>query len=102
MAARQVGELVPDPDLGILDVQPHIVGVAPQRRALHPPPGLATHLAMVETRLRVGVLEDPSARRGEHAFVESFNGRLRDELLNETLFSSLAQARVVLEAWRAD
>jgi putative transposase len=36
----------------------------------------------------------------QNAFIESFNGRLRDELLNETLFSSLAQARVVLEEWR--
>ena len=32
----------------------------------------------------------------QNAFIESFNGRLRDELLNETLFSSLAHARVVL------
>ena len=32
----------------------------------------------------------------------SFNGRLRDELLNETLFTSLAQARVALGCWRAD
>ena len=38
----------------------------------------------------------------QNAFIESFNGRLRDELLNETLFSSLAQARVVLEEWRRD
>ena len=29
----------------------------------------------------------------QNAFVESFNGRLRDELLNETLFGSLAHAR---------
>ncbi|MEY9643807.1 transposase InsO family protein [Bradyrhizobium elkanii] len=29
----------------------------------------------------------------QNAFIESFNGRLRDELLNETLFTSLAQAR---------
>jgi transposase InsO family protein len=35
------------------------------------------------------------------AFIESFNGRLRDELLNETLFSSLPQARVALGCWRA-
>lgn len=33
---------------------------------------------------------------------ESFNGRLRDELLNETLFRSLPHARAVLEAWRRD
>ena len=38
----------------------------------------------------------------QNAFVESFNGRLRDKLLNETLFGSLAQARHDLEAWRHD
>jgi putative transposase len=38
----------------------------------------------------------------QNAFVESFNGRLRDELLNETLFRSLPHARAVLEAWRQD
>ena len=31
-----------------------------------------------------------------------FNGRLRDELLNETLFTTLAQARAVLAEWRQD
>ena len=38
----------------------------------------------------------------QNAFIESFNGRLRDELLNETLFVSLAHARVVLAAWMID
>jgi putative transposase len=38
----------------------------------------------------------------QNAFVESFNGRLRDELLNETLFRSLPHARSVLEDWRQD
>ncbi len=38
----------------------------------------------------------------QNAFVESFNGRLRDECLNETVFTSLRQARAVLAAWRAD
>jgi len=38
----------------------------------------------------------------QNAFIESFNGRLRDELLNETLFTSLPQARVSLRRWRAD
>jgi putative transposase len=36
----------------------------------------------------------------QNAFVESFIGRLRDELLNETLFRSLAHTRAVLEAWQ--
>lgn len=38
----------------------------------------------------------------QNAFVESFNGRLRDECLNETLFTSMAQARAELAAWRRD
>ena len=38
----------------------------------------------------------------QNAFAESFIGRLRDECLNETLFSTLPQARAVLAAWRLD
>jgi putative transposase len=38
----------------------------------------------------------------QNAFVESFNGRLRDELLNETIFVSLAHARVALADWKDD
>jgi transposase InsO family protein len=34
--------------------------------------------------------------------VESFNGRLRDECLNEHWFTSLANARSLIEAWRRD
>ena len=35
-------------------------------------------------------------------FVESFNGRMREELLNETMFRNLAHARVVITAWATD
>jgi putative transposase len=38
----------------------------------------------------------------QNAFAESFIGRLRDECLNETLFTSLAHARLVLAAWKED
>ncbi len=38
----------------------------------------------------------------QNAFIESFNGRLRDELLNETLFTSLAHARAALLTWKDD
>ncbi len=38
----------------------------------------------------------------QNAFVESFNGRMRDELLNETLFTSLAHARDKIAAWVDD
>jgi putative transposase len=36
----------------------------------------------------------------ENGHIESFNGRLRDELLNAELFSDLVDARTKLEAWR--
>ncbi len=38
----------------------------------------------------------------QNGFIESFNARLRDECLNETIFTSLAHAREELEAWRHD
>ena len=38
----------------------------------------------------------------QNGFIESFNGRLRDEKLNETLFTTLHQARVELAQWRHD
>jgi putative transposase len=38
----------------------------------------------------------------QNAYVESFNGRLRDECLNEHWFTSLTHARSVIEAWRRE
>lgn len=38
----------------------------------------------------------------ENAYVESFNGKFRDECLNEHWFTSLAHARDVIEEWRQD
>lgn len=38
----------------------------------------------------------------QNGFIESFNGSLRDELLNEELFDSLADARRKLAIWRYD
>jgi len=38
----------------------------------------------------------------DNAFMESFNGKLRDECLNENWFMSLEHARAVVEQWRVD
>ena len=38
----------------------------------------------------------------QNGFVESFNGRMRDELLNETLFFTVRQARAILSRWIDD
>src|SRR5260221_5829812 len=38
----------------------------------------------------------------QNPFAESFNGKLRDEFLNETVFSSLAEVRILLAEWQRD
>jgi hypothetical protein len=45
------------------------------------------------------------SRRGkptQNAFIESFNGKFRDECLNESSFASLQKARDLIESWRTD
>ena len=53
-------------------------------------------------RSSVGTLYLKKASPWENGYVESFNGKLRDELLNGELFLSLAEARYVLDEWRLD
>jgi putative transposase len=43
-----------------------------------------------------------SGKPMQNGFIESFNGSFRDEYLNETLFSSLTQARTEITAWKED
>ena len=50
----------------------------------------------------VGTLYIEKASPWENGYVESFNGKLRDELLNSELFLSLAEARYVIDEWRLD
>ena len=47
-------------------------------------------------------LHRPGQTHARHGFVESFNGRMRDELLNEAMFRSPAHARAILADWVAD
>jgi len=66
------------------------------------------------TEFQSRALEDWAYRRGvqldfirpgkpiENAFIESFNGRLRDECLNLHQFASIADAKARIEAWRLD
>jgi len=38
----------------------------------------------------------------ENGYIESFNGKLRDELLNREVFSTLTEAKVLIEEWRRE
>jgi len=63
-----------------------------------------TSLAMLRWSLDHGVQLHFIApgKPTQNAFVESFNGKFRDECLNEHEFSSLDEARKIIEAWRLD
>lgn len=63
-----------------------------------------TSLAMLRWQQETGVAWHyiQPGKPQQNGFIESFNGRLRDELLNETLFRSLSHARELLAEWRTD
>ena len=63
-----------------------------------------TGKAMLTWAYRNGIalrLIEPG-KPNQNAYVESFNGRLRDECLNEHWFTSLHHARALIEAWRRE
>ena len=53
-----------------------------------------------ERRVTLRLIEP--GKPNQNAYIESFNGRFRDECLNEHWFTSLAHAQVVIEAWRRE
>jgi putative transposase len=82
-----------------------VLGTAPRPRSITVDHG---------TEFQSRALEDWAYRRGvqldfirpgkpvENAFIEAFNGRLRDECLNVEQFASVADAQAKIEAWRVD
>ena len=57
-------------------------------------------LGASQRRIALRLIEP--GKPNQNAYVESFNGRFRDECLNEHWFTSLAHARAVIEAWRRE
>lgn len=53
-------------------------------------------------RLGVGTLFIEPGSPWENGYVESFNGKLRDELLNREIFETLLEAQVLIERWRIE
>ena len=51
-------------------------------------------------RLVVKTLFIETVSHWEKVYIESFNGKLRDELLNGEIFDNILEARVITEQWR--
>lgn len=54
------------------------------------------------SRLGVKTLFIEPGSPWENGYIESFNGKLRDELLNREVFTTLEEARVLIEQWRRE
>lgn len=78
------------------------------RKCLSAPPDISTSghrvarelTALIERRIEWPYIAPGKPMR--NGFVESFNWRMRDELLNETMFNNLDVARVGVAAWVSD
>lgn len=53
-------------------------------------------------KLNVGTLYIEPGSPWENGYIESFNGKLRDELLNGEIFDTLHEAQVLIERWRRE
>jgi putative transposase len=54
------------------------------------------------TRLGVKTMFIEPGSPWENGYIESFNGKLRDELLNREIFTTLEEAKVLIEQWRKE
>jgi len=63
-----------------------------------------TSLAMLawSAKHRVQLRYIAPGKPTQNAFVESFNGKFRDECLNDNVFTTIAEAREIIERWRVD
>ena len=98
-------------DLQLAHHLDHAIRRLRRRRRLTAQHGPSSDLG---TEFQSRALEDWAYRRGvqldfirpgkpvKNAYIESFNGRLRDECLNVHQFTSLADAKAKIEAWRVD
>jgi transposase InsO family protein len=79
-----------------------IRGAPEHIRSDNGPEFIAHELQRWLVRAAVQTLYIQKASPWENGYVESFNGKLRDELLNRELFLSVPEARFVLDEWRLE
>lgn len=75
-------------------------GVPEHVRSDNGPEFIATNLRMWFEHLELKPLFITPGSPWENGYIESFNGKVRDELLNGELFYSLKEAQVLIEKWR--
>ena len=78
------------------------VGIPEHIRSDNGPELTAKALRQWLTDLGVKTLFIEPGSPWENGYIESFNGKLRDELLNREIFTTLLEAKVLIENWRRE
>lgn len=107
-----VSRVSPAIEVGISLTARHVVQVLDRLKATH---GLPQRIAVdngpefiskaLDTWAHENGVQLEFSRPGkptDNAFIESFNGRLRHDCLNQHWFHSIAEARTIIDAWRVD
>ena len=55
-----------------------------------------------ESLFVMGILIITTHNLADNGYIESFNGRMRDELLNGEIFYTLKEAEILIEIWRKE
>jgi transposase InsO family protein len=100
LAIRVERRLTSDDVLAVLAELFVARGVPEHVRSDNGPEFAATAVRGWLARLGVGTLFIEPGSPWENGYCESFNGKLRDELLDREVFHSLREAQVLIEAWR--
>ena len=88
--------------IGVLQYLFAVRGAPQHIRSDNGPEFVATSVRRWLRQAGVNTLFIEKGSPGENGYVESFNGKLRDELLNREIFLSLEEARWVVDRWRLD
>ncbi len=105
---RECLDIVVDRRINSQDVIDHLFnllvfrGIPEHIRSDNGPEFTAKAIRNWLSRLGVKTLYIEPGSPWEHGYIESFNGKLRDELLNREILTTLLEARVLIEEWRRE
>ena len=101
--ATGVNRRITSPD--VLDQLFHLFlfrGIPEHIRSDNGPEFTAREIRKWLNRLGVKTLFIEPGSPWENGYIESFNGKLRDELLNREIFTTLMEAKILIEGWRKE
>jgi transposase InsO family protein len=101
--ATGVNRRITSPD--VIDQLFHLFlfrGIPEHIRSDNGPEFTAREIRKWLNRLGVKTLFIEPGSPWENGYIESFNGKLRDELLNREIFTTLMEARILIEGWRKE